>query len=168
MAWHIEAGTIDDIDVSGLTAVSISTHSGHRADAIRNARMMVRLFVDDVASDKQEAAVERAFTGALGGPLAELAQMTNTAAGIERAAITFASASKLTLRVGDRVEASMTPLVGATDTAIMVSDSVMARVLGPVGEFGTADHFRLDLPSLALTVEGSSATRGHFAYRSQR
>lgn len=167
IAWQIEQGTIDGVDVSGLTAVSISTHGGSRTDAATHAKMRVSLFINEEASQEQEQALGSAFTGKLGGPLAELAQMTEDDSGVERAEIAFSSDGKTTkLTVGRAVETSMTPVIGSTKRITTIGDSILATLLGPIGEVGKADTFNLDLPrdSISIELEGSSATRGRFAY----
>jgi hypothetical protein len=171
LAWHIEQGTIDGVDVSGLTAVSVSSHSGHRAEAVKQAKMRIRLFVNAEASDKQQRAVERAFTGALGGPLGELAEMTDAAPGIERAPIAYSTGEGSTrLIVGSAAEAAMSTLVGSTQRVMTIRDSVLATLLGRVGEVGQTDRFALDLADESVSVElkGSSATRGRFSYSAKR
>ena len=72
MAGQIEEGDIEGTDVSGLLAVSVSRHGGHRQ---RPKRMQIVLFVDKRADSEQRAVLEAAFTGRLGGPLAELAEL---------------------------------------------------------------------------------------------
>lgn len=171
MAWQIEQGTIDGVDVSGLTAVSISSHSGPRTDAAEHGKMRLSLFVNEEASSEQEHAIGRAFTGELGGPLAELAQMSDAAPGVERAEIEFTSDGKTTiLTVGKAASATMTPVIGSTKRITTIGDSILATLLGPLGEVGKAESFNLDLPSssLSVKVEGSSATRGRFAYLVQK
>lgn len=171
MAWHIEQGTIDGVNVSGLTAVSVSSHVGNRTEAVEHAKMRMCLFVDAEASDKQEQAIGRAFTGELGGPLAELAQMSDAAPGVERAAISYVSDDGSTrLTVGDAVETAMTPLVGSTQRVMTIRDTILATLLSRIGEVGVAGRFKLDLPDDAASVQtaGTSATRGRFSYVAKR
>src|SRR5215217_7686638 len=81
VAWHVEWGRIDGVDVSGLTAVSVSHHGGHRAEG--HAR--VALFLDERAGEEQRAALAAAFSGTLGGPLRELAEITRSVEQLEPA-----------------------------------------------------------------------------------
>src|SRR5215204_1329006 len=58
VAWHIEKGEIDGLDVSGVTAVSVSHHGGNR----KGVRMRLALFVDEGASEQQTKALARALS----------------------------------------------------------------------------------------------------------
>jgi hypothetical protein len=123
--------------------------------------------VDETASEDQERVLGKAFSGELGGPLAELANMTQKSPGVERAVIEFKSdGSKTALSAGRAVKAEMTALVGATDRVITVSDSVLALMLGPVGEVNRTDDLKLDVPrhDLSVDLQGVSGTHGRFAY----
>jgi hypothetical protein len=167
VAWYVERGKIAGVDVSGLTTVSVSHHGGHR----RGGHARVALFVDERADDKQQKALVKAFTGKLGGPLRELAQLTDEVTEVERAKIKFTSDGRSTkLAVGSKVSANMKVLIGETDRVIEVVDSAMAELLGTPAEVGKSSRYRLTLGhhQLDLDVNARSANRGRFAYRSGR
>lgn len=171
IAWQIERGEIDGVDVSGLTAVSVSQHSGSRGAHGAHPKMKVALIVDDKATDQQAASIAQAFGGQLGGPLGELAEMTESTPEIDRAAIEFGSdganttLSVSTPRRARTLHTSMTPILGATGRITTIADSLMANLLG-LGEAGRASGLTIDLPTHALDlhVEDCSATRGRFSY----
>jgi hypothetical protein len=166
IAWHIEQGEIDGVEVTGLTAVSVSQHSGARGAPGEHANMRIALIVDERASEEQEQAVARAFTGKLGGPLAELAEMTHDTPEVTHAPIEFRSDGASTrLSVGELVRTEMTPVVGATGRITTIADSVMAEMLG-LGEVGKASTLRFNLSTqgIDLSLENRSATRGRFRY----
>src|SRR5215218_10919277 len=95
-AWHVERGTINGTDVAGLTLVALSHVHGH----VLQGRSVV-YYVDDTATDQQQAALLSAWTGQEGGPLAEVAGLTGEVNGVERAPMTFAIAQgKGHLQVG--------------------------------------------------------------------
>jgi len=164
VAWHVEWGRIDGVDVSGLTAVSVSHHGGHRAEG--HAR--VALFLDERAGEEQRAALAAAFSGTLGGPLRELAEITRSVEQLEPAPIDFSSNGATTsLVVGDVAETDMTPLTASTERIITVVDGAFGSVLSPVAEVGRSNRFRLDVGSVASRrdAERRSASRGRFHYR---
>ena len=163
IAWHVDKGVIDDLDVSNLTVVSVSHHEGHRADA----RMRVALFVDDRATEAQAGALTKAFTGALGGPLADLADLAGDVQSVERAPITLTTDDGTTeLTVGEALAVTMRSLVGSTRRVITVADSALATVLGSPAEVGKSSRFKLELGGEAfdLDLRDRSANRGRFAY----
>ena len=77
VAYHLDKGTIRGVDVGGLTLVSAVNIPGNILEG--NWRQIV--YIDDNASDEQADAMLDAFTGKLGGPLADLAQLDRRAGG---------------------------------------------------------------------------------------
>ena len=72
VAYHFDNGDIGGVDVSGLTLASAVLIPGNVLEG--NWRQL--LYIDDQASDEQEKAMLAAFRGELGGPLADLAQLS--------------------------------------------------------------------------------------------
>lgn len=166
VAWYVEQGVIDGVDVSGLAVVSVSHHGGHR----RGARARVALFTDERATDEQERALTDCFTGKLGGPLQELAEMTDEVSSAARAAISFRNDGGTTkVTAGKAATAEMQPLVGETGRLITVADGALAVLLGTPAEVGRSSTYRLDLDGEEwdLQLEARSANRGRFAYLSR-
>jgi hypothetical protein len=144
--------------------VSVSHHGGHRAEG--HAR--VALFLDEHASEEQRAALAAAFSGRLGGPLRELAEITQSVEQTAPAAISFSSDGATTsVTVGDVAETEMTPLTASTERIITVVDGAFGTVLSPVAEVGASRLFRLDVGAVAARREAKrrSASRGRFQYR---
>ena len=87
LAFRVERGTIDDVDVSGRTLVL----------AIRRRSMMVDgnwqagLLFDADTTDEQMDVLTKVFTGQLGGPMAGLAPLISEVLGAERAPIDLES-----------------------------------------------------------------------------
>ena len=133
--------------------------------------MRVALLIDEKATREQAAVVAQAFSGQLGGPLGELAEMTESTPEVDRAMIEFRSdGSSTTLSVSTprrsrTVSTHMTPILGATGRITTIADSAMAKLLG-LGEAGKASGLTIDLPihALDLSAESCSATRGRFSY----
>ena len=70
-AYQIQRGTIDGVDVSGLAVGEWDFIPGN----ILQGNIRGVFFVDERATSEQEAALKRAWSGQLGGPLAEVAQL---------------------------------------------------------------------------------------------
>jgi len=171
IAWQIEQGAIDGVDVSGMAAVSVSQHFGSRGAPGAHPKMRVALIIDERATEQQAGLIAQAFNGELGGPLGELAEMSESMPEVDRASIEFRSDGSATTisvstpRRSRTVSTSMTPILGATGRITTIADSVMANLLG-LGEVGKASDLTIDLPvhGLDLSVEDRSATRGRFSY----
>jgi hypothetical protein len=166
IAWYVDKGTIDEVDVSNLTVVSVSRHEGNRHDGGHE----VVLIIEESASDGQAKVLEDAFSGRLGGPLEELKELSAPDSIVRRAPIKYTHDGKTTtLSVGENGDMSnveMFPLVGALGRVTTLADSALARVLGTPAEVGKSTRFHISVnrAPLETDVENRSASRGRFSY----
>jgi hypothetical protein len=167
IAWYVESGEIDGVDVSGLTVTSLSHHEGHR----RTGRQEVVLVIDENASDAQAQALQETFSGSKGGPLGELKHLAGADPVIRRAPVKYTHDGKTTtLHVGadgELTTVEMTPHVGSLDRVTTLADSALATVLGTPAEIGRSSRMMISInrAPLDIDLEQRSATRGRFAYR---
>lgn len=163
-AWDIEAGSIDGVDVAGLRSVSISHHNGVRG---AGARQRVVIFIDELASQQQSDALVAAFTGSLGGPLAELLDLLGELIAVEHAPITLLRGGRLaTLEVGRSVFVEGVTFQGPSGNLMSLSDGALSEVLGSPAEIGESYRFRIGLPELEMeaALSGRSTMSGRFSY----
>src|ERR1700730_11995316 len=85
VGWHIDSGTIQGVDVSGLTIAM----SAHIPGNILKGNWKALVYVDDKATQKQQDALLAVFTGKLGGPIADTASLIGEVVGVECGPITF-------------------------------------------------------------------------------
>lgn len=86
LVYHIDQGTSDGLDLSGLSVAVV-------ADAPRmmtDGNWSLGLIVDERASEQQAERLGGVFSGQLGGPMAGLAPLIGKVLGIERAKIEYA------------------------------------------------------------------------------
>ena len=163
LAYHFDSGTIDDVDVSGLTLGTAVFIPGN----ILHGNWRQCIFIDDRASDEQERALLRAFRGELGGPLADLARMVGEVVDVGRAPITFTvTEGKGTLRIGDTVHAEMEPYRGPTGEPTRLVESIFSTIPGSPAYVAKAERFRMKSPELGLDVDlrGHNAIQGRFRF----
>ena len=86
IAWGIEKGSIEGVDVDGLT-MAVSAHIPKNILIPKSWKAVV--FVDERASAEQEGALLQLFTGQLGGAIADLAGLIGEVVAVERAPITL-------------------------------------------------------------------------------
>ena len=86
IAWGIEKGSIEGVDVGGLT-MAVSAHIPKNILIPKSWKAVV--FVDERATAEQEGAMLRLFTGQLGGAVADLAGLIGEVVAVERSPITF-------------------------------------------------------------------------------
>jgi hypothetical protein len=153
VAYHLDQGTINGVDVSGLTLANVVFIPGNVLDGGWQAVT----FVDDKASDEQVDALVAAFTGQLGGPLADLAQLIGEHRGVIRAPITHTVTEGAgTLDIGEgQVVASMEPYRGPDGSVTVLQNSIFSTVPGSPAWVGKASRFAVDLPEQGWTYEYS-------------
>jgi hypothetical protein len=157
--WDIEKGSIDGVDVSGLRAVSVSHHVGFRGE---DARQRVVIFIDDTATQRQSDALVAVFTGSLGGPLHELADLLGELLAVEHAPINLRHEGRLsTLTVGKRLHVEGVATEGAFGRPITLNDGKLSAVLGTPAEVGETWRFRIALGEHAMqsNLKGRSSMR---------
>jgi hypothetical protein len=164
LAWRIDQGTIEGIDVSGRT-LALSVHLPGNILA-GNWRAVV--YVDDESTVEQQEALLKVFTGQLGGPIADLAALIGEVIAVERAPITFeVEEGQGTLTIGSEVDAELAPFQGATGEPTALHDTVFSTIPGAPAYVGKADRYRRDgakhgLPDVELT--GHNAIQGLFRF----
>jgi hypothetical protein len=150
VAYHFDTGTIRGIDVSGLTISNVVFIPGN----VLAGNWKQVIFVDDRATDEQAQAIVDAFTGKLGGPLADLAQLIGERLGVVRAPISHeVLEGRGTLRVGDKVVAEMEPYRGPDGSVTTLHNSIFSTVPGSPAWVGKAGRFAVDMPEYGWTYE---------------
>jgi len=161
LAYQIDQGTIEGIDVSGLAISSIAHIPGN----ILQGNITGVFFVDDRATPEQEEALVKVWTGKLGGPMADLAQLYGDVR-FERAPITFTvEEGKGTLRIGSVVEAEMQPYKGPTGEVTTLNESVFSTIPGSPAFVAKASTYRRNAAAYGLrdvALEGHNAIQGYF------
>src|SRR5919197_355465 len=117
LAWHVDTGSIDGVDVGGRTFVILAHIPGN----ILKGNWKIRAYIDQEATSEQKDALLKVWTGKAGGPVADLAKLVGEVAAVEQVPITFdVQGVNGTLKVGKAIEAGLKPFQGATgkDTAI--------------------------------------------------
>jgi len=143
VAYNLNKGTIRGVDVSGLALVSAVNIPGNILEG--NWRQLV--YVDDRASDEQADALLDAFSGKLGGPLADLAQLVGEVVAVERAPISHSiEDGRGTLTVGDKIECEMHPYTGPDGSTTTLNNSIFSTVPGSPAYVAKADRQRIDIP----------------------
>ena len=109
MAWHFDKGTIDGVDVAGLTFAGVMDIPGNVLAG--NWRAMV--YIDDKSTPEQEEALLNLYTGKLGGPVADLVKLIGEVVGVERVPIIFnLDGVSGSVKIGDAAEAELVAYKG--------------------------------------------------------
>jgi hypothetical protein len=165
MGYNVRSGSINDIDVSGRTLV----FSVHIPGNVLKGNWRVALFVDDKASDEQADALVSAFSGKLGGPLADTASLVGEVAAVERVPITFdVQEGKGTLIVGDVAECVMEPYRGPTGQVTTLNESIFTTIPGAPAWVGKASKYVRKAARFGqkdMNLQGKNAIQGSFRFQ---
>jgi hypothetical protein len=123
IAYHVEAGVVDGVDVSNLNVALF----GDLPKVLLDGGWRTGIIIDDAASDAQAAKLAAVFSGQLGGAPAATAGMTSESLGAERAVMRFSSErGGLRLVIDGRGHIALRDLVPTGK-----ADGAPARLLGP-------------------------------------
>ena len=163
LAWHVDSGSIQGLDVSDLT-IALSVHIPGNVFK-GNWRAMV--YVDDKATQEQQDALLSVFTGKMGGAIADLAALIGEVVAVERVPITFTvDKGRGTLLIGQEVQAELVPLTGPTGEATTLHESAFSTIPGSPAYVGRAEHYRSKVPALGhdVDLQNHNAIQGIFRF----
>jgi hypothetical protein len=147
LAYHIDKGEINGVDVSGFTYVQVVT------------------YVDARANDRQRAAMLDAWQGRLGGPLADLNALIGEDVAIETATIEHnTKGGEGTLVVGDKLRATMAPYRSAYGAITTLRDSIFSTIPGAPAFVAKASEHVVNIPEhgMVWTFKDRNAIQGDF------
>ena len=168
LAYHVDKGTVEGVDVSGRTFATIAFIPGN----VLQGHWKIVAFVDDEATEEQQEALLNVFTGKLGGPLADFAQLIGEVVAVEKAPITFTvEEGEGTLRVGSgmapTVEANMASYMGATEKPTTLQETVFSTIPGSPAYVSKATRFLRNSSAYGLDnldIANNNAIQGHFSF----
>jgi hypothetical protein len=163
VAYHVDRGQIKGVDVSGLSLVLVCQIPGN----VLAGNWRVVIYVDDKATPAQQEALLGAFGGALGGPLADLAQLVGERVAIHPAPIDHrVEDGKGTIRIGTQLDAAMAPYVDARGRPTTLHDTIFSTIPGSPAYVAKAAHHRVNIPEHGMVWEfnGLNAIQGNFHF----
>jgi hypothetical protein len=163
LAFHIDRGEIDGVDVSDLTVAAVAETGKYMLEG----DWKLGLLIDDAASEEQAEKLGAVFSGQMGGPMGALGPLVGEVLGVERVPIEFSSeGGRHSLRVGDFGRAAADDVV-----PFGVEGGEPARLTGvfhPAGSELTiaraADDSRVNVFGITFGGGGKSAFSHGFAW----
>jgi hypothetical protein len=112
LAWHIDSGQVEDTDVTGLSVVLLLDAPKQMSEG----DWRVGMFMDDRASAEQSKKLGSIFSGAMGGPMANLTPLISENLGMEVAPIEHVDDGRRhRVKVGSAVEVDIEDVVSPFD-----------------------------------------------------
>jgi hypothetical protein len=153
VAWRIDKGNVDGVDVGGNTIAAVAHVPGN----ILEGNWTAAIYVDEKASDDQEKALLKVYTGQAGGPVADLAKLIGTVVSVERAPIRFeVNEGSGELEIGANYFASLEPYKGTTGGLTTLSDTIFSTVPGAPVWVGKAPSYRSRNADLGIDLDISN------------
>jgi hypothetical protein len=151
LSHAFDTGQIDGVDVSGLSIVSLVHIPGN---VLTPKSWKLAFFVSDRASEAQKDAIVRAYTGQLGGPLADLAGLIGEVVTVQSVPIFHnVKDGKGTISIPGIVEGDMEPYRGGDGTVTTLRDSIFSTVPGSPAWVGKASKAKASLPEFGMNWE---------------
>ena len=163
LAWRIDKGTINRVDVAGLTFALLCHIPGN----ILKGNWSVVAYVDDKATPSQQEALLNVWTGKLGGPVADLAKLVGKVEAVERVPITaVVQGAKGTIKIGRSVEAEYAPYLGASGQPTALHDTIFTSIPGSPAFVGRASTYKANVPKYGFNInlQGHNAVSGSFRF----
>ena len=164
VAYHIDKGTVDGTDVSGLSLALLVHIPGN----ILQGNWTVGLVVDDKATQQQQEAIVNVWSGKLAGPVADLAKLVGQVVTLQRAPITFAvQEGQGKLQIGDLVEAEMSPYRSPSGAVTTLNESIFSTIPGSPAYVSKASSYRRNTSQFGLNnvdLKNNNAIQGTFRF----
>ena len=156
--FHFDAGTITGIDVTDLNLGIVGRLDG----SVVNGTVRAAVFVDERSSEAQHEAMLAAFTGALGGPLADLASLIGEVVTVERVAIEYdITKGSGRFRTGDVVKGELRAYTNPAGEVTTMRDFALTP-LGNVAYAAAPESFELHAADIGFDFKPNSATQFEF------
>jgi len=154
---------IDGVDVAGRTIVAMVHIPGN----ILKGNWKALLYIDDAATQQQQDAMLKVWSGKAGGPIADLAKLIGEVLAVERVPIRFdVEGVKGSLRIGQAIEADLEPFIGATGKPTTLHDSIFTTIPGSPAFVGKASKYKVNVPQHGFKIDlsGHNAVQGSFRF----
>lgn len=162
LAWQVEKGSINGVDVSGLTVAALA----HIPGVAVAGNWRAALYVDDKATAAQKSALLDAYSGKLGGSLAGVAGLIGDLVGTESVSISAdAKNGKGTLKIGDVVTAEFEPVIGAHGEPAQLAHGLFSSVPGAPAYVGRSKHYKAKQAALGINVDVQGLSTMQTAFR---
>jgi hypothetical protein len=162
LAFHVESGEVEGVDVSGLTAGIVAD----TPKVMTDGNWRVGVILDAAASDEQAEKLGAVFGGQLGGPMEMLGGLIGEQLGVERAEIEYVDDGvRHSVRIGDGIAVEVEDVV-----PFGVEDGQPVHLVGafhPAGSDLTvarATSSRISAFGLDISNDGRSAFSAPFAW----
>jgi hypothetical protein len=162
LAFHIEEGEVDGVDVADVTVAMLADTPAQMTDG----GWRVGLILDERANEDQRGKLTSVFAGEQGGPAGMFAPLVGELLGVETAPIEFADDGlRHTLRVGDSVELDIQDFESIEEGRPMALEGV-GHPAGPRLNLAQGKRAVINAFGMEIDNTGRNAHSAPFAWQS--
>ncbi|MBX3667034.1 MAG: DUF1326 domain-containing protein [Rhodocyclaceae bacterium] len=162
LAWHIDHGRYEGIDLSGLNVAMFGYAPGH----MQHAKWSVALYTDERASAEKANALARIFSGQDGGHLGALGPFIGTVLGVKAAAIEYAAEGrKRSMSIAGVADASVEAIEGQGGRVAEVHNAPFTVVPDVPLVASRASRMRYDDYGFKVDISGRNGYYSPFTYQ---
>jgi hypothetical protein len=151
------------VDVGGIAFALVCRIPGN----VLKGNWKVAVYMSDKATPAQKQAILDAWTGKLGGPLADLANLVGEVLGVHDAPVEFQlDKGKGTLKIGQFVDAEMAPFTDAKGNTTTLRDTIFSTIPGSPAYVAKASHHNVNIPEHGMqwSFQNRNAIQGDFRF----
>jgi hypothetical protein len=161
LAFHVDQGEVDGVDVSGTSVAMFADTPKQMTDG----GWRVGVFVDDTASDEQRDKLLAVFSGAQGGAPAMFGPFIGEMLGVEVAPIEFKEEGRThSVRIGDAVDIEVEDFAGAEEGSVMTLSGI-GHPANSTLAIGRATRSKIAAWGLELDLTGRNGHSAPFAWQ---
>lgn len=162
LAFHVDSGEVDGVDVSGVTVAAV----GDTPKYMNEGNWRLGLLVDARATEEQAEKLAAVFSGQLGGPMAALAPLIGENLGMERVPLEFSSQDgRHGLAMGDSGHIEVEDVVPfGSETGEPVRMTGVFHPAGPELTIAKAGASRVSVFGMQPELAGKAGFSANFAW----
>jgi hypothetical protein len=162
LAFHIDSGDVDGVDVSNLSVAVLAD----TPQVMSDGNWRVGVFMDAAASQEQAEKLGALFSGQIGGPMAMLAPLIGEMMGVEVTPIEYVHADRRhSVKIGDFVDIEVEDFVPPLNPQGEVSKLTgMFHPANSTLTIAQATRSRINAFGLELSQEGKNGHSAPFSW----
>jgi hypothetical protein len=162
LAFHVEQGEVDGVDVSDTSVALVADTPKQMTDG----GWRVGVFVDEAASEEQRGKLISVFSGEQGGAPALFGPFIGEMLGVEVAPIEFAEAGRRhSVRIGDAVDVEVEDFAGVEEGTVTKLTGI-AHPANSTLALARATRSKIAAWGLELDLTGKNGHSAPFAWQS--
>lgn len=162
IGWHIDKGNFGNVDLGNLNVALAVLSPGHMAEV----KWRAALYLDRNASEKQNDALTRIFTGQAGGHPGMLVSHIGDVLGIKSASIEYtANGKQRSLKIAEVAEAEIEAIEGQSGADVTIDNHPLCIAPGYKAVVAKSKTLRYRDYNLHWEITGKNGFYSPFSYQ---